>query len=215
MKAIFADLAAPQLYVDLKANPVAITRIARQGLGVHVIRNGHSQIKEALGKNAANGFVAAVEESSHYYLNFRQGASVFPSENTLFYGLLTAKAWREDPALYAAHATLANGALVLDEERVAFGIRSLQLDPTRGLRINGAEIMMSDGMRTGPLDFQCMSLSMSVPSEAEADRLFNALAANGTVQMPIGKTFFSPRFGAVADKFGVAWMIMVQPEAAP
>jgi PhnB protein len=82
------------------------------------------------------------------------------------------------------------------------------------LRINGAEIMMSDGMRTGPLDFQCMSLSMSVPSEAEADRLFNALAANGTVQMPIGKTFFSPRFGAVADKFGVAWMIMVPPEAA-
>jgi len=54
-----------------------------------------------------------------------------------------------------------------------------------------------------------------VPSEAEADRLFNALAASGTVQMPIGKTFFSPRFGAVADKFGVAWMIMVPPEAAP
>jgi PhnB protein len=80
------------------------------------------------------------------------------------------------------------------------------------LRINGAEIMMSDGMRTGPLDFQCMSLSLAVPSEAEADRLFNALAADGTVQMPIGKTFFSPRFGAVADKFGVAWMVIAQPE---
>ena len=80
------------------------------------------------------------------------------------------------------------------------------------LRINGANIMLSDGMRTGPLDFQCMSLSLSVSSEAEADRLFNALAADGTVQMPMGKTFFSPRFGAVADKFGVAWMIIVEPQ---
>ena len=80
------------------------------------------------------------------------------------------------------------------------------------LRINGANIMLSDGMRTGPLDFQCMSLSLSVSSEAEADRLFNALAVDGTVQMPMGKTFFSPRFGAVADKFGVAWMIIVEPK---
>jgi len=81
------------------------------------------------------------------------------------------------------------------------------------VRINGAEIMMSDGMRSGPLDFQCMSLSLSVRTEAEADRIFNALAADGTVQMPIGKTFFSPRFGAVADKFGVTWMIIL-PGAA-
>ncbi len=81
------------------------------------------------------------------------------------------------------------------------------------LRINGAEIMMSDDMRSGDLDFECMSLSLSVASEAEADRLFNALAKEGTVQMPIGTTFFSPRFGAVADKFGVSWMVIVQPKA--
>ena len=77
------------------------------------------------------------------------------------------------------------------------------------LRIAGAEIMMSDGFNTGPLDFQCMSLSLAVSSEAEADRLYNVLAADGTVQMPIGPTFFAKRFGAVADKFGVSWMIMV------
>jgi PhnB protein len=81
------------------------------------------------------------------------------------------------------------------------------------LRINGAGIMMSDGMKSGPLDFQCMSLSLSVPTEAEADRLFNALAAEGTVQMPIGPSFFSPRFGAVTDKFGVSWMVIAQPQA--
>jgi PhnB protein len=81
------------------------------------------------------------------------------------------------------------------------------------LRINGADIMMSDGMRSGDLDFQCMSLSLSVATETVADRLFNALAKDGTVQMPIGKTFFSPRFGSVVDKFGVSWMVLVQPKA--
>ncbi|HJQ55890.1 MAG TPA: VOC family protein [Vineibacter sp.] len=81
------------------------------------------------------------------------------------------------------------------------------------LRIAGAEIMLSDGMRTGPLDFQCMSLSIAVATEAEADRLYNALAADGTIQMPLGPTFFAKRFGAVADKFGVAWMVMVPASA--
>lgn len=77
------------------------------------------------------------------------------------------------------------------------------------IRIRGTEIMMSDGMKSGPLDFQCMSLSLSVPCDAEADQLYNALAADGTVQMPIGPTFFAKRFGAVTDRFGVSWMIMV------
>lgn len=81
------------------------------------------------------------------------------------------------------------------------------------VRIAGSEILMSDGMKTGPLDFQCMSLSLAVPNEAEADRLFNALAKDGTVQMPIGPTFFAKRFGSVADKFGVSWMIMVPQHA--
>jgi PhnB protein len=81
------------------------------------------------------------------------------------------------------------------------------------LNIAGAELMMSDGMGSGPLDFQCMSVSLFVPDEAEAQRLFDALARDGTVQMPLAKTFFSPLFGAVADKFGVSWMIGVQPKA--
>ncbi|HEY7386595.1 MAG TPA: VOC family protein [Beijerinckiaceae bacterium] len=81
------------------------------------------------------------------------------------------------------------------------------------VRIAGAGILMSDGMKSGPLDFQCMSLALSIPSEAECERLYNALAADGTVQMPIGPTFFAKRFGAVADKFGVSWMIMVPAEA--
>ena len=83
------------------------------------------------------------------------------------------------------------------------------------VRINGCNIMMSDGLRSGPLDFQCMSLSLSVGAQADADRIFNALAKDGTVQMPIGPAFFAKRFGAVTDKFGVAWMIVQEPIDGP
>jgi PhnB protein len=55
-----------------------------------------------------------------------------------------------------------------------------------------------------------MSLSLTLPSESEVDRVFSALADGGKVQMPPGKTFFAPRFGAVEDKFGVTWMILAQ-----
>ena len=78
------------------------------------------------------------------------------------------------------------------------------------LRIHGAEVMMSDGMYSGELDFKCMALSLSVSSAAEAERTFNALAAEGTVEMPLGKTFFASSFGAVADKYGVSWLIIAQ-----
>ncbi len=81
------------------------------------------------------------------------------------------------------------------------------------LRIGETEIMASDGRCAGKPAFQGVSLSLSVPGEAEADRLFDALAEGGQVQMPIGRTFFSPRFGMVADRFGVSWMIVAAPEA--
>jgi PhnB protein len=81
------------------------------------------------------------------------------------------------------------------------------------IRVGDSEIMASDGRCTGQPTFQGVSLSLDVASETEADRLFNALAEGGQVQMPIGKTFFSPRFGIVADRFGVSWMIVTSPTA--
>ena len=81
------------------------------------------------------------------------------------------------------------------------------------LRIGDAMIMCSDGMAgDGKTNFQGFSLALEVATEAEADRAFEALARDGQIQMPIGKTFFSPRFGCVADKFGVSWMVMVPQE---
>lgn len=80
------------------------------------------------------------------------------------------------------------------------------------VRIGETDIMASDGHCTGKPVFQGVALSLDVTTEAEADRLFNVLAEGGQVQMPIGKTFFSPRFGMVADRFGVSWMIVTQPK---
>jgi PhnB protein len=80
------------------------------------------------------------------------------------------------------------------------------------LRVGDTEVLASDGRCLGRPSFQGFSLSLTVPDEAAADRLFAALADGGQVQMPLGKTFFSPRFGMVADRFGVGWMVIV---AAP
>jgi PhnB protein len=77
------------------------------------------------------------------------------------------------------------------------------------LSIGGATVMASDGSCSGKPGFQGMSLSISLTSEAEADRLFAGLADGGKVDMPLGRTFWSPRFGMVTDRFGVAWMINV------
>jgi PhnB protein len=79
------------------------------------------------------------------------------------------------------------------------------------LRIGDSEVMASDGCCTGRPEFKGVSLSLEVASEEEADRLFAALSEGGQVQMPIGETFFSPRFGMVADRFGVSWMIVTTP----
>ena len=78
--------------------------------------------------------------------------------------------------------------------------------------IGDTMVMASDGRCQGKPIFQGFSLSVSAANEAEADRLFAALGEGGQVQMPMSKTFFSPRFGMVADRFGVSWMVIV-PQA--
>jgi len=77
------------------------------------------------------------------------------------------------------------------------------------LRIGEATVMASDGGCRGAQRFDGFSLALIVPDATAADRAFAALAAGGEVQMPLGETFFSKRFGMVADRFGVAWMVNV------
>jgi PhnB protein len=79
------------------------------------------------------------------------------------------------------------------------------------LRVGGTTVMASDGRCTGESNFQGFSLSVATENEAEAERKFAALADGGEVQMPLAKTFWSPRFGMVTDRFGVGWMVSVAP----
>jgi TetR/AcrR family transcriptional regulator, transcriptional repressor for nem operon len=80
-------------------------------------------------------------------------------------------------------------------------------------RIGGARIMASDG-DCGTSGFQGFSLSLATPEESQAHQVFQALAEGGTITMPMGKTFWSPCFGMVTDRFGVQWMVTVASQQA-
>ena len=78
-------------------------------------------------------------------------------------------------------------------------------------RVGDSTVLASDGRCMGKPKFDGFALSLTVANEAEADRAFKALGDGGQVQMPLAKTFFSPRFGMLADRFGVTWMVYVAP----
>jgi PhnB protein len=79
------------------------------------------------------------------------------------------------------------------------------------LRIGETVVMASDGYSTGKPSFTGFGLSITVKDIATADRVFTALSEGGKVTMPLGQTFWSPRFGMLLDRFGVCWMINVMP----
>ena len=75
--------------------------------------------------------------------------------------------------------------------------------------IGDTELMGSDGYCTGKPNFQGMSLTYNAKDAVDAEKIFKALGDGGEVKMPLNKTFFSPAFGMLADKFGVGWMVIV------
>ncbi len=80
------------------------------------------------------------------------------------------------------------------------------------LSVGDSVVLASDGGQcTGQTVFSGFSLSLTAKDVADADRFFAALADGGKIQMPQGKTFFSPSFGMLTDRFGVAWMVYVRP----
>lgn len=82
------------------------------------------------------------------------------------------------------------------------------------MKIGDSDIFLADGWEYGGQPkFDGFALTISVPDAAEADRVFNALLDGGKVTMPIGKTFFSSRFGMLQDKFGVGWMVIAPATA--
>jgi len=76
-------------------------------------------------------------------------------------------------------------------------------------KLGDQRVMASDGYAKGNPEFKGFSLSLATKDEAEAEKVFAALGDGGQVQQPLIKTFFSPKFGMVQDKFGVGWMVLV------
>jgi PhnB protein len=79
------------------------------------------------------------------------------------------------------------------------------------LRIGESQLMASDGMPGSQPEFRGFSLSMEAPDEATGRRWFTELGDSGQVQIPLAPTFFARLFGMVCDRFGVSWMVIVQP----
>ncbi|HKF59807.1 MAG TPA: VOC family protein [Dongiaceae bacterium] len=77
------------------------------------------------------------------------------------------------------------------------------------LKIGDSTVLGSDGRCMGQANFQGFALSLTAANATEAAKLFAALGEGGQVQMPLTKTFFSPAFGMLADRFGVSWMVYV------
>ena len=77
-------------------------------------------------------------------------------------------------------------------------------------QIGDTVVLGSDGRNTGHPKFEGFALTLHTATEAEADRTFAALSEGGQATMPLSKTFFSPKFGMLTDKFGVHWMVIVE-----
>ena len=82
------------------------------------------------------------------------------------------------------------------------------------IRVGKACFMASDGC-DDKARFDGFRISLGLPDEAAAGRAFAALTEGGTVDMPLMKTFWSPCFGMVTDRFGLGWMVTVNTAAPP
>ena len=83
------------------------------------------------------------------------------------------------------------------------------------LRVGATTVLASDGQRRGAPAFAGFSLALGAASDAEAERLFAALAEGGTVQMALHANPFASRFGMLADRFGVHWIVTAPQAEAP
>jgi PhnB protein len=79
-------------------------------------------------------------------------------------------------------------------------------------KVGDTQVLVSDGRCTGKPSFTGISLCLNAAGNAEAEKLFGALGNGGQVTMPMSETFFAHRFGMVADKFGVNWMVISPKE---
>jgi PhnB protein len=79
------------------------------------------------------------------------------------------------------------------------------------LTLEDGGLLMASDVPSGDFDgVGGMYVNYSVPDVAEAERVFKELADGGEITMPIGETFWSPKFGMCVDRFGTQWMVNAQ-----
>lgn len=83
------------------------------------------------------------------------------------------------------------------------------------IRIGESTVMLSDGHCSGKPVFQGFALTLTYATDAEAEKIFHALADGGKVTQPLIKTFFASLFGMAQDRFGVTWMVLAAPKSKP
>ena len=115
------------------------------------------------------------------------------------------------------HEIFGGDLVLLDMNDAPPDARPPGVDPNlimhAALKIGDELLMASDDPTTGTISAQGMQVNYSTPDPAEAKRAFDALADGGTVNAPLGPTFFSPAFGMCVDRFGVPWMVSTDPPA--
>ena len=149
---------------------------------------------------------------------YRGDASSFFSTGSVSHELKYGFGYRKAPVTsFSAYAGNAFG-LMFDTQLVPGGSGGAYLlRPTnftydvksQDAYVGDTVMLASDGECAGNPSFKGFALSLTAADHAEAERMFAALGDGGQVQMPLGKTFFSPSFGMVADRFGVSWMVYV------
>ena len=165
-------------FVDVKAIPLAVIEIARSGIEPHIIRNGHSFIKEKLREHRAEGYVVSEEESAHYYMNFPVDPSdpskgLTATENTLFFALLTARAVRENGAAYERIRELQKGIYRFREWPLNFRtpekMERIMDDVERVMTEKGAAVIkrMDDGS-----DLDATLMRFNLPVKFTSDSTF-------------------------------------------
>jgi PhnB protein len=112
------------------------------------------------------------------------------------------------------------GGEIVAMMRYEGGPPEMQTSPEWGKKImharlvfDGNVLMASDSPPGRFQKMQGMEVALNMKEPAEAERIFNALAEGGNIMMPLGKTFWAVKFGALTDRFGTPWMINCEKPA--
>jgi PhnB protein len=80
--------------------------------------------------------------------------------------------------------------------------------------VDGCALMGTDRTADYPWEpIKCAYVVINLNDAAKAERIFNALADGGKVDMPLQETFWAHRYGITVDRFGVPWMVNCEKAA--